>query len=245
MKNETYKTVIVEDEENDMLLLKALLKAFPEIQIVGNTDNVASGRNLILETKPDLIFLDIDLYGETGFSLLDKLKDYQLNFRVVFTTAHKKYAIKAFNYNTFDYLLKPIDTDALERVIKKFTNEKKDNHLSIFNDSFHKVIIEQSGRDIYIDADDILYLKAVKGETYTEVYTSKSDKPLIVSKGIGEFEKKILAGNFMKVHRSFTINLKYISEINSTKGFIYLGDTKIKVSTKKAAQLRKFLRDQQ
>jgi two-component system, LytTR family, response regulator len=244
---ERYSAIIVEDEQGDAELLQSLLKKYPNIEYCGHADSVPRARNMILELQPDLLFLDIDLYGDTAFDLLDKVMEYNLHFYIIFTTAYNEYAIKAIKYSALDYLLKPIEIDALEQAISRMSNTDPKSfylHAKIekLNNSFKKIVVEQAGKDIYLDPKDILYLQAVKGEGYTEIFTVKDKKDMIVSKGLGEFEKKLLGPSFYKVHRSITINTEHLEEINSAKGFIRLCDKQITVSKRKARDLRKRFR---
>jgi two-component system LytT family response regulator len=248
LMQETYSAVIVEDEKGDAELLRSLLDKYPNIDCKGHADSVMRARNMILELQPDLLFLDIDLYGDTAFDLLDKIKEYNLHFYIIFTTAYNEYAIQAIKYSALDYLLKPIEIDALEQALSRMTNiDPKSLYLQSkikkLTDSFKKIVVEQTGKDIYLDPEDILYLQAVKGESYTEIITINDKKNIIVSKGLGEFEKKLLGVSFYKVHRSITINKMHLKEIDSAKGFIKIGDTKISLSKKKARELKQRFRE--
>ncbi|PJC57650.1 MAG: DNA-binding response regulator, partial [Ignavibacteria bacterium CG_4_9_14_0_2_um_filter_37_13] len=110
-----YKAIIVDDEKLARLDLRNVLSTFEEIEIVGEANNVSSAEQLINKIHPNLVFLDIQLRGESGFDLLNKI-DYELDF--VFVTAFDKYAIRAFEVNAHDYLLKPVSPERMQNTIK-------------------------------------------------------------------------------------------------------------------------------
>src|SRR5688572_6247581 len=110
------KVVIVEDEVNSRNLLRNLLSEIPKVDIIGEAASVPEGIAIINDTKPDLIFLDIQLQNSTGFDLLEQLEH---QCEIIFTTAYDEYAVKAFKFNAIDYLLKPIDVDELKSAVDK------------------------------------------------------------------------------------------------------------------------------
>jgi two-component system, LytTR family, response regulator len=118
MDTRSIKTVLIDDEEKSLKNLKRLLDLYcKEVKIVGDASDVESGMDIILETRPDLVFLDVEMSDGSGFHLLERLKE--CSFHVIFVTAHSHYAIKAFRFEATDYLLKPIDIDELIQAVKK------------------------------------------------------------------------------------------------------------------------------
>jgi len=118
------KTLVIDDEQNARDIMIYLLKKYcPTIDLVGTADGVASARKLIMQTKPDLIFLDIYMKDGSGFELLDSFDPNE--FHVVFVTAYDVYGLKAFNYNAVDYLLKPVDKKALISTVARIDVLKK------------------------------------------------------------------------------------------------------------------------
>lgn len=247
--NNTYTALIVEDEEGDAELLQGLLSKYSDIESRGIADSLELAREKILKLRPDLVFLDIELYGKNVFELLDDFRQLSLNFYIVFTTAHSEYAVKAFRYAALDYLLKPIETDKLDAAISRMINAVNGKYnmnrkLDALQIAFDKIIIEETGRDLYLDADDILFLEAVTGENYTQVFLSDRQKPIVISRGLGEMESRLEGNkNFFKIHRSFIVNLDYIKEVNSAKGSVVIDSHTITVSERKARELRKIFRD--
>src|SRR5690606_24541828 len=116
------KTLIVEDSRLARTGLMRMLAQFPQLELVGAAEHAEQARELIAEHRPTLLFLDIHMPGETGFDLLESL-DYEP--RIIFTTAYSEYAIRSFDYQTVDYLLKPISQERLALAIEKLTSESK------------------------------------------------------------------------------------------------------------------------
>jgi two-component system, LytTR family, response regulator len=114
---EKIKTLIIEDEQEDLDLMSNLLKAFPEIELMDTARDVETGIAAISHHKPELVFLDINLYGRTSFEILDIIKRYNMQPKIIFTTALNNYMNQAFKYAAFDYLLKPIDRSELKNTV--------------------------------------------------------------------------------------------------------------------------------
>ena len=114
--NKTYKTIIVDDEPLARKDLKAVLAEFDQIEIIAEADGVPAARELLKIHKPDLIFLDIQMPGQTGFVLLESISSH---IKIIFVTAYDEYAIRAFEVNAQDYLLKPVDRDRLALTIER------------------------------------------------------------------------------------------------------------------------------
>ena len=137
------KAIIVEDEELGRAALKNLIHKYcPDISVLGEAGNVKEAKKLVAEMNPDLVFLDIEMPGGSGFELLEQTEG-TANFSVIFTTAYNQYAVKAFKYSAVDYLLKPINIDELINAVKKLSSpgEKKNMRSSLqhFIDSYGKI----------------------------------------------------------------------------------------------------------
>jgi len=129
------KAVIIEDESEDMDLMKSLLTDFDMIDIVATARDIENGVAAISVNKPDLIFLDINLYGRNSFEILDIIKNFDLDPKVIFTTAYGNYMNIAFKYSAFDYLLKPVDRNELKDTLERFINNYEQ---TAFNESYEK-----------------------------------------------------------------------------------------------------------
>ena len=220
------RSIIIDDEEKSRKLLVNLLDLYCDnVEVLSLADSVDSGLRAIREHHPDLIFLDIVMPDGDGFSLLSKLE--KINFEVIFTTAYGEYAIKALRENALDYLLKPIDVEELQnsvkRAIKTITQKPADIE-SEFGDKLANLLEKYYTLNIHVDKigipnqngltfisiNDIAMCKA-EGN-YTEIYFVDSSTKEVVSKTLKEFEKLLKSYNFLRVHRSYLINLNNIKE---------------------------------
>ncbi len=220
------RAIIIDDEEKSRKLLVNLLDLYCDnVEVLDLADSVESGLRAIKKHQPELIFLDIVMPDGDGFSLLAKLE--KINFEVIFTTAYGEYAIKALRENALDYLLKPIDVEELQNSIKRARKKisqrsadiestvgnklsnllEKYNHLNIHVD---KIGIPNQNGLMFISINDIALCKA-EGN-YTEIYFVDSSTKEVVSKTLKEFEKLLKSYNFLRVHRSYLINLNNIKE---------------------------------
>lgn len=217
------KTVIVEDEYLSMVALENMIKHFcPELTIVGKAMSLEEANLLIKKVDPELVFLDIQLSDGLSFELLNGLKNY--NFKVVFVTAHNKYALKAFEYAAIHYLLKPVDPDLLQEVITRLKKiEAKtynlNEHLSILEDLFGntktQLIIPTKKEIQFIAIEDLMYCKA--DTNYTEFHL-QSGKIVIASKGLSFFEQSLENMPFVRPHNKFLIHIKYIDKYVRGRG---------------------------
>jgi len=219
MEKSKIKTIVVEDEREDTDLMLNLLKEYPEIEIVDTASDIEEGISKISFHKPELIFLDINLYGRLSFEILDVIYNLNLKPKIIFTTAFNDFMIKAFKYSAFDYLLKPVDRKELTETISRFMTQKKQKD---FNDGYKKLketrkklIFNTSDGFEIINPEDICYITTVKNQAYSEFFLM-NDR-IIISKNIGEIEKMLGETSFFKVHRSFIINLNFITKINRIK----------------------------
>ncbi|MCL6295664.1 LytR/AlgR family response regulator transcription factor [Jejuia spongiicola] len=209
----TLKAVIVEDSRLARNELKELIKAHKEIELLGEAENVDEGFKLITNTKPDLLFLDINMPEKDGFELLEMLDDVPLT---VFTTAFDEYAIKSFEYNAFDYLLKPINqkrfSKSIEKVVEKFSNSiatksKNEDALSI-----DKQIFIKDGEKCWLVKIHDISLFEIVGN-YTRVFF-ESNKPLIY-KSLAQIEERLPNDVFFRANRQQIININHVKKVVS------------------------------
>ena len=212
-------TILIDDEILAIERLKRLLKQFgDQIKIIAEFTNPEEAITKIDELKPDLIFLDIQMPGYNGFELLEKITHQPL---IIFITAYDQYALKAFETNSIDYLLKPVDkkrlAQSIEKLLKitsanKIDYEKRINELIRFiKQSTSKKIQVKIGNEIrLIDTNEIYFLRAL--DKYVEIYTH--EKKYLSSLSLNKFEEMIDENEFVRVHRSVIINLKHLDTIN-------------------------------
>lgn len=234
------KVVIIDDEKHVRDGLKILLNRYAYIQISGEASNLEEAKTLIEYTKPDLIFLDIMLKNETGFDLLDVIS--LIDFKLVFITAYNKFAIKAFKYNAFDYLLKPLDLDELDDTLKRLQSQKSLNktqiELSRKNKDFKNLLIKTNRQIHVLVLEDIVRCEADQG--YTHFYM-KDGQHILSSKTLKEYNNILPEDLFIRVHQSHLVNKKYILSYDK-QGFVVLqNQLKIPVSVRKRSLVLKSL----
>jgi len=216
------KAVIVDDEQLAIESLQWEIENFSQdikvIESFTNPKEAVSGINYL---KPDLVFLDIEMPEIDGFQLL-QLLDYK-NFDLIITTAYNQYAIQAFKANAIDYLLKPVDPDDLIQAIERVKNRQLNNSSTqnieavlnkLVKTGFErpkKVPLNLSNKIILVEADKILYCKS--DGSYTTVYMTDGTEHL-VSKSIKHFDEILPDSFFVRVHKSYMVNLNEIKELS-------------------------------
>ncbi len=213
------KAIIVDDERRARLVLSNHLeKLFPkEVSIIGEAGKVDTAIELILANQPDLVFLDVRMHNGTGFDVLSALPE--VNFEVIFITAYDQYALKAFECSAFGYLLKPIKSDDLSKVMNKVIAKNKLENAP--HDKRLKILLENYGddRDIkrlvinhvkgftIISFDDILYLEGDRNYTH---FILKDTKKITASKTLGSYEDLLSDFGFSRIHQSHLVNLRHV-----------------------------------
>ena len=224
------KAVIIEDEERSRIVLKNLLETYcPEVELVGMADSVVTGVNALRTHTPDVVFLDVQINGGTGFDVLDKLGDTQT--AIVFTTAYDQYALKAFKFSAIDYLLKPIDIEELKNAVRKAGTSAQDevrqfqiqNLLSNLKHPEEAPVLLVSTIDAveFVRIQDIIRCEAQGA--YTELFL-RDHKPLMVSKVIKEFEFLLQDYGFYRVHQSHIVNLKEVRKYVKAENYLLMRD---------------------
>lgn len=239
------KTVLIEDEKEDLYLMTNLLKSHPQIKIIATAEDIETGIAVIVKYKPDLIFLDINLYGRLSFEILEVIQNLSLNPKVIFTTAYDNYMNKAFKYAAFDYLLKPIDRQELNDTIVRYFENYDNTDFKKGYDKFiavrKKLIFNTTEGFEILDPESIMYLGTVKGQSYTEFFMDNG-AVVVVTKGIGEIESLLPEPHFFKIHRSYILNLNYLKKINRIRGICYLQsgihNCNVPISKEKIKQLK-------
>lgn len=208
------KTLIVDDEWLVRAELKTMLADYPEIAVVGEAANVAQAIPLIQDTRPEVIFLDIQMPGATGFDLLEQA---DIAARIIFITAYDKYAIRAFEVNALDYLLKPISKERLAKAIQRLgTNEPAspaEKKKAAYDDAIY-VIINGALKFIKLSL-----LKCITAEgNYSYIFYA--DKPrALVSKTLQEWEDLLPEKYFVRIHRSTIVNFAHVEKVKKRKNY--------------------------
>lgn len=227
------KAIIVEDETHSRETLKNLLEKFCEgVEVIGLAASVKEALDLISKTKPDVVFMDIELQSGTGFDILTQLPE--INFEVIFTTAFDQYAIKAVKFSSLDYLLKPIDLEELQEAIEKakkaknmleYNRQLKTLLQNINQPRLSKICLATTDGFEFINTNEILYCEA--GGSYT-TFVLVNGKKLLVSKHLKEYENMLTDQHFMRVHNSYLINLKEVKKyVKADGGYIVMNNDDI------------------
>ena len=212
----TFKSIIVDDEELAREDLKALLKDFKEIEIIGEAETVEQTKTLIKKLDPDLIFLDIQMPGKTGFDLLEEL---QINAKIIFVTAYDEYAIRAFEVNAKDYLLKPVIKERLSLAIDRLKTERVIDENIVakleFDDSIF-VMVNNHYQFVKIGS----IIKISSAGNYSEICTSSKLKGLVL-KSLKDWEARLPGNYFVRIHRNAIINLEFVDRVEGWFNYSY------------------------
>jgi len=229
-----YKAIIIDDEENAIKGLKLLIEHTAlKIDIVGTANNVVEGLKILRQKEPDIVFLDIEMHGPTGFDFLE-LADRK-NRYFIFVTAHEEYAIKAIKHNIHDYLLKPVSTEDLEQAMKKAFQFLENVTSSSEQQKTHRISINTNDGMVFKDLKDVIYIKAKN--RYSDIHCTDGSIHN-VCKNIGEYEEELATKNFFRVHKSFLVNCSHVLKINNIDGgFIQLtGGSEVEISRRKKSE---------
>lgn len=249
---EPVSAFIVDDEESSRNNLRGIIEQFcPELQVVGEADLPSKALKAIHELKPDLVFLDIEMPEINGLELARSIE--QEGCLIVFVTAHDGYAVEAFKRNAIDYVLKPPTISGLRDTVQRALKRRSEEQ------SVRSALMEQAVGEIHghVQTDKIalpasqgFIVKSIKDivriesdNSYSTVYTT-SDK-IIVSKGIGDFEKLLDDKVFVRVHNSHIVNLNYLEAFENLDGgtVIMKGGASIPVSKRRLNKFKDTIKD--
>ncbi len=205
----TYKTVIIDDERLAREEVKRALKSYPEFEIIGEASHVDEAKILIEDSKPDILFLDIHMPGKSGFDLLEELTIVP---EVVFTTAYDQYAVKAFELNALDYLVKPLRDERFSKTIEKVKVElaKKEEIKTEVLPMHRKIFIKDGEKCHFIPLSEIHFIESL--ENYARLYFG--NQKAMIKRSLNLLEEKLDATVFFRINRSQIINTQYIKEIH-------------------------------
>ena len=236
------RAIIIDDERPARAELKKLLLAYPEIEILDEAQNSKEAIEKIHEHNPDLIFLDIQMPGQNGFELLSELVSAP---KVIFTTAFDEYALKAFEVNALDYLLKPIDSKRLAEAIQKLSSQ----FAAQVQQKENKTVLTENEQFFVKDGDKCWFVKLAdvrlfeSAGNYAKVYFDNY-KPLIL-KSLNALEERLDEHHFFRVNRKHIVNLKWIAKIEPYfNGGLLLelkNGEKIEVSRRQSAKFKEMM----
>jgi two-component system LytT family response regulator len=239
---QTYKTIIIDDEENSRSNTKSMLANYcPEIEVIAEATSGMEGKKLIQELKPQVVFCDINMPGMTGLEMIDGLA--HRDFCLIFLTAYSEHGITALKAGAIDYLLKPLLLGELQGAVKKVVHhyeQKGAPAISVSQDK-NLVLINHSKGFTLIDFKDIVWLEA--SDNYTNLFLN-TGKKIVASKTLKEFEAILPSNVFFRIHRSSLINIDFIKEYsNAEGGTIIMSDgTSIQVSKARSQEFGEFIK---
>ncbi|SFQ24575.1 LytR/AlgR family response regulator transcription factor [Parafilimonas terrae] len=240
--------ILIDDEPLARSIVKEYLQAYPDVNIAAECNDGFEGLKAINQYNPDLIFLDIQMPKITGFEMLELIEEPPA---VIFTTAFDEYAIKAFESNAIDYLLKPFSKDRFEKAIQKYLQQQKpvapqktEAVLEVAGQSpvqQNRVVVKDGSKIKIIPVLQIQYLEAA--DDYVKIFTSEGS--FLKKKTMGYFDESLQAFQFVRVHRSYIVNTQLITRIDAYEKDSHLlllsTGAKIPVSKSGYAKLKEVL----
>lgn len=219
------KALIIDNEANLRTSFAELLNLLcPDIREVEEAEGVTSGLEKINDFQPDIVLLDVEMDDGTGFDLMKQV--VSPNFQLIFITAHNKYAINAFEFSAIDYLLKPVDPAQFKNSLDKAISNIRQhdykaqidfllNQLNGLHEQDRRIVLKDISNIHYVKVEDILYCEA-KGN-YTEFFV-QSEKPILVSKILKEYERILEPLGFIRTHNSYLVNPHKIKKYDKEDG---------------------------
>jgi two-component system LytT family response regulator len=235
-------TLLIDDERLARQELRSLLTAFPEINIVGEAENVDEGISLIEKHSPQLIFLDIQMPEKTGFDLLEELIQIPL---VIFCTAYDEYALKAFESNALDYLLKPVDPnrlkEAVQKVFRQLQETKGGNILQTELSEDQQVFLKDGDKCWFVRVGDIRLIESVGN--YARLYFG--DQKALIHRTLNDLDERLGNAAFFRANRKEIINLRQIGQIEPyfSGGLLVILKTgeRIEISRRQSIKFREIM----
>jgi two-component system, LytTR family, response regulator len=248
MNENKTRILIVEDEELARKLLRSYLNEYSDLEIVGECENGFEGVKAINELKPDLIFLDIQMPKITGFEMLELIDHHP---EIIFTTAYDQYALKAFDYNAADYLLKPFSRERLQGALEKVKERmsKQTEHEDIVEkinnfpreEFLDRIVVKDRHKIHIIPTDQIRYIESL--DDYVMIYTHEGR--FMKQKTMHYFESALDPHNFARIHRSYIVRVDQIAQLQQYEKESYIAilhdKTKLKVSKSGYKNLKEML----
>ncbi len=243
MGSEKITALIVDDERLAVDGIKILLADFPQIRVIGSADCIKTAVDMIKRRRPDIIFLDIQLQGESGFDLFEKTL---VKAKVIFITAYDQYAIRAFEVNALDYLLKPVSKKrfgaAMARIEKEPPGTRYDIPDAFPAFTYRDRLLLHLGHTLKFTRINRIKCVTAEGD-YTRVWIHDDNSELIL-RTLKSWEEILPKDHFLRIHRSSIINLEFVQEVKKTTSnrflvFLKEVDAPMVMSQRNAAKLRK------
>lgn len=217
--------VIVDDEPLARRRLRELLAAFPEIEVAGEAGRLPEARRVVAQLRPDVVFLDIHLFGKNGFDLLSDLPEHT---RVIFVTAYDEYAIRAFEVNALDYLMKPIEPDRLAVAVRRLRQEPPASGVKQERLNNDDRLLLQAGRTRWFEPLSSISSIHADGD-YTVLATSQGGE-ILFRRTMKEWMRLLPADTFMRIHRNGIVNVPCIERVER------VGEDRMKIWLRKRSE---------
>jgi two-component system LytT family response regulator len=210
------KTILIDDEPLARAIIREYIESFPQIEIVQECGDGFEGLKAIMQHKPQLIFLDVQMPKINGFEMLELIEDPPA---VIFVTAFDEYAIKAFESHAIDYLLKPFSRERFSKAVEKFIEQSEKNtkqapalpdSMTLSPQQRQRVVVKTAGKIKIIPVDDIQYLEAA--DDYVRIQTKEGG--FLKNRTMAHFEKSLDANVFVRTHRSYIVNVQQITRMD-------------------------------
>lgn len=263
MNSRTIRALIADDERPARELLRKLLAAYSDFEIVGEVEDGKECLEAIREQKPDVLFLDIQMPRTTGMEVLAALSEEEMPI-VVFVTAYNQFAVTAFDVHALDYLLKPFKSSRFEESVKRIRQQFADSETPSAapqlkqlvqyykvqplspdaepGNFLQRVFVQRNGRSITVETADILYFEAVN--QYTRIHGS--DGQHILSYSLSRFEDELNPKQFVRIHRKYLVNLACVESFETDRDgahrVVLPDETRLPISRRRVATLKEALR---
>ena len=240
------KAILVDDEPDGIRTLEKMLELHcPHVKVAATCTNTSAAKHKLIEIKPDVIFLDIQMPGQSGLEMLTDIPEK--NFEVIFVTAHNEYMLQALQYSAADYLLKPVDEDrlieAVQRVEKRLEGGNKEERTETLlhnlshagNPAEMRLCLPTLKGFILLKLKDIIYCEAERSYT---VFHVEGNRTITVSKPLLDYDNLLKDTSFLRIHKSFMINLHHVMEYKRGEGGLVImsDNAEIEVSRRKKDQ---------
>lgn len=211
-----YKALVVDDERLARKDLSNMLSEINSVEVIGEAEDVPSALKAISELKPDIVFLDIQMPGQTGFDLVEQV---DFKGKIIFVTAYDEFALRAFEINALDYLMKPVNKNRLQKSIERIESEASPKITNLVQLKYDDKLFTTIGSKMQFLKINSIQLIQSDGD-YTYVTTSEGTKGLI-TKTMKEWEERLPENHFIRVHRNSIINTNFIDEIEKWFNYSY------------------------
>ncbi len=218
------KVMLVEDESGIRMLLRSIIERMEDFEVVGESDNLTDAVTLFTKTKPEVVFMDIEIHGASGLDCAKIIADLEPKTKIIFATAHSEYMSDAFEVYAFDYLVKPFNVDRVNQTlnrIKSISEPAKEENLDKlvrYERGLNKLLVKGKESISFVDVNDIILVQRENNSTV--IYTKQES--FATSANLSDIEVKLDTDQFMRCHKSYIINISQIKKIEPYGRWTYI-----------------------